>query len=195
VFEDDKQLVRRLLAGDERGFGQFFDRYSHRLAAFVVRRTRLDRAAVEDVVQNAMIRAVRSLGQYRGEASLLTWMCQIARSELADRQRREQRRPQVISYDADAGLGAAVDQIAVADAIGPVAGFDDGARGEAVWQTLAALPDRQARVLELKYGDDLSVEEIAVQLGVTVTAAQSLLARARNAFREAWAQTNQPGEH
>ena len=194
MFEDDKQLVQRLLAGDERGFGQFFDRYAHLLAAFVVRRTRLDRAAVEDVVQNAMIRTVRSLGQYRGEASLLTWMCQIARSELADRQRREQRRPKITSYDADAGLGAAVEQIAAADAIRPVVAFGDGARGEAVRQTLAALPERQAQVLELKYGDDLSVEEIAVQLGMTVTAAQSLLARARSAFRDAWAQTNQPGE-
>jgi RNA polymerase sigma-70 factor (ECF subfamily) len=194
VFEDDKQLVRRLLAGDERGFGQFFDRYSHLLAAFVLRRTRLDRATVEDVVQNALIRTVHSLGQYRGEASLLTWMCQIARSELADRQRREQRRPRVVSYDADAGLGAAVEQIAAADATAPVADLGDDVRGEAVWQTLAALPERQARVLELKYGDDLSVEEIAVQMGMTVIAAQSLLARARSAFREAWAQNKQPGE-
>jgi RNA polymerase sigma-70 factor (ECF subfamily) len=195
VYEDDKQLVRRLLAGDERGFGQFFDRYSHLLVAFVMRRTGLDHAAVEDVVQNSMIRTVRSLGQYRGEASLLTWMCQIARSELVDRQRREQRRPQVISYDADARLGAAVEQIAAADATGPVVALGNGARGEAARQTLAALPERQARALELKYGDDLSVAEIAVQMGMTVTAAQSLLARARNAFREAWTQTNQPGEH
>jgi RNA polymerase sigma-70 factor (ECF subfamily) len=195
VFEDDKQLVRRLLAGDERGFEQFFGRYSQLLAAFVLRRTRLDRAAVEDVVQNAMIRAVRSLGQYRGEASLLTWMCQIARSELADQQRRDQRRPQLASYDADARLGVAVEQIAAAEAAGPAAGFGEGVHSEAVWQTLAGLPERQARVLELKYGDDLSVEEIAVQMGMTVTAAQSLLARARSAFRDAWQQTHPSGEH
>jgi RNA polymerase sigma-70 factor, ECF subfamily len=193
VFEDDKQLIRRLLAGDERGFEEFFGRYSQLLAAFVLRRTRLDRAAVEDVVQNAMIRAVRSLAQYRGEASLLTWMCQIARSELADQQRRDQRRPQLTSYDADSGLGVAVEQIAAQAAVS-AAGFGEGMHSEAVWQTLAGLPERQARVLELKYGDDLSVEEIAVQMGMTVTAAQSLLARARSAFRDAW-ETHQSGEH
>ena len=192
MFEEDKQLVRRLLAGDERSFEQFFGRYSQLLAAFVLRRTQLDRATVEDVVQNAMIRAMNSLAQYRAEASLLTWMCQIARSELADQQRREQRRPKLASYDTDAALGALVAQTASAGAAsgaGP-----DGVHSEAVWQTLGRLPERQARALELKYGDDLSVEDIAVQMGMTVTAAQSLLARARGAFRDAWAQLNASGE-
>lgn len=193
MFEEDKQLVRRLLAGDERSFEQFFGRYSQLLAAFVLRRTQLDRAAVEDVVQNAMIRAMNSLAQYRAEASLLTWMCQIARSELADQQRREQRRPKLASYDADAALGALVAQTASASAASG-AGLADGVHSEAVWQTLGRLPERQVRVLELKYGDDLSVEDIAVQMGMTVTAAQSLLARARGAFRDAWAQLNTSGE-
>jgi DNA-directed RNA polymerase specialized sigma24 family protein len=44
--------------------------------------------------------------------------------------------------------------------------------------------------LEAKYGDGLSVEEIAALLGVTTTAAQSLLARAREAFRDRWRATN-----
>ena len=193
MFEEDKQLVRRLLAGDERSFEQFFGRYSQLLAAFVLRRTQLDRAAVEDVVQNAMIRAMNSLAQYRAEASLLTWMCQIARSELADQQRREQRRPKLASYDTDAALGELVAQTASAGAASGTA-LAGGVRSEAVWQTLGSLPERQARALELKYGDDLSVEEIAVQMGMTVTAAQSLLARARGAFRDAWAQLNTSGE-
>jgi RNA polymerase sigma-70 factor (ECF subfamily) len=193
VFEEDKQLVRRLLAGDERSFEQFFGRYSQLLAAFVLRRTQLDRATVEDVVQNAMIRAMNSLAQYRAEASLLTWMCQIARSELADQQRREQRRPKLASYDTDAALGELVAQTASAGAASGTA-LAGGVRSEAVWQTLGSLPERQARALELKYGDDLSVEEIAVQMGMTVTAAQSLLARARGAFRDAWAQLNTSGE-
>lgn len=193
MFEEDKQLVRRLLAGDERSFEQFFGRYSQLLAAFVLRRTQLDRTAVEDVVQNAMIRAMNSLAQYRAEASLLTWMCQIARSELADQQRREQRRPKLASYDTDAALGALVAQTASAGAASG-AGLADGVHSEAVFQTLGRLPERQARALELKYGDDLSVEDIAVQMGMTVTAAQSLLARARGAFRDTWAQLNASGE-
>ena len=51
---------------------------------------------------------------------------------------------------------------------------------------LELLPDRYAQALEAKYGDGLSVEEIARQLDLSVIAAQSLLARARNLFREHW---------
>jgi DNA-directed RNA polymerase specialized sigma24 family protein len=58
-------------------------------------------------------------------------------------------------------------------------------------RTLTALPERYALALEAKYGDGLSVEQIAGQLGVTATAAQSLLARARDAFRDYWRRTEE----
>jgi RNA polymerase sigma-70 factor, ECF subfamily len=58
-------------------------------------------------------------------------------------------------------------------------------RGE-VMQILETLPEHQARALEAKYGDGLSVEQIALQLGLTVVATQSLLARARETFRKLW---------
>ena len=53
-------------------------------------------------------------------------------------------------------------------------------------QVLAAMPEHYARALEAKYGDGLSVEDIARELGLTSTAAQSLLARARQTFRARW---------
>jgi RNA polymerase sigma-70 factor (ECF subfamily) len=53
-------------------------------------------------------------------------------------------------------------------------------------QVLETLPEHYARALEAKYGDGLSVEEIARQLGLTVVATQSLLARARETFRKLW---------
>jgi RNA polymerase sigma factor (sigma-70 family) len=56
----------------------------------------------------------------------------------------------------------------------------------AVIEALNALPERYALALEAKYGDGLSVDEIAAVLGVTPIAAQSLLARAREAFRDHW---------
>ena len=52
--------------------------------------------------------------------------------------------------------------------------------------TLNGLPERYARALEWKYGDGFSVQEIARMLGLTTIAAQSLLARAREAFKQGW---------
>jgi RNA polymerase sigma-70 factor (ECF subfamily) len=58
--------------------------------------------------------------------------------------------------------------------------------GAAALQVLERLPQRYASALEWKYGDDMTVEEIARQLDLSVAATQSLLARARDAFRELW---------
>jgi RNA polymerase sigma-70 factor, ECF subfamily len=61
-----------------------------------------------------------------------------------------------------------------------------------VAKTLNILPERYARVLEWKYGDGFSVEEIAGMLGLTTIATQSLLARARKEFKEHWPREELP---
>jgi RNA polymerase sigma-70 factor (ECF subfamily) len=179
VFEEDRQLARRVLDGDEQGFRVFFDRYAPLLVGFVLRRSGSGFAAAEDVVQDVMIKAMRSLPQYRAEASLYTWLCQICRSEMADSRRRDARRPVALSMDADGSAAAAVYNL-------PAPVELQGGADEGVLQVLKGLPEHHARILEMKYGDEQSVEEIARNLGITVTAAQSLLARARNGFREDW---------
>ena len=186
MYDEDRALVGRLLAGDERAFREFFDMHAQRLAAFVMRRSGADPALAEDVVQSAMIRAIRGLGNYRGEASLHTWLCTICRSEILDRRRKEGREPPMVSIDGDESVGRKVAQLELSAEFdfGPSDGEPD--RAERVAVTLTRLPQRYAAVLELKYGDELSVEEIANNLGLTAKAAQSLLARARDAFREAW---------
>jgi RNA polymerase sigma-70 factor (ECF subfamily) len=188
VFDDDLKLARSLLQGNERGFRTFFDRYAPLLLGFVLRRSGLDRAAAEDVVQNTMIRAVRALPGYRGEASLFTWLCQVCRSELADQHRAATRRPATVSFDQDPAAAAVV----AAAVTSPVASssypdvVDPGQYDDRVLEVLATLTAPHAGILEMKYASELPVSEIAARLRITPTAAQSLLARAREAFRERW---------
>jgi RNA polymerase sigma-70 factor, ECF subfamily len=193
VFEDDKRLARRLLEGDHAAFDSFFERSAQRLANFVMRRSGLDPAAAEDIVQNAMIKALRSLQGYRGEASLFTWMCEICRSELANYHQKAERRAAHVSLDTDDDCRRTVLKLVAAPALEPQASLDRDELAETVLRTLRNLPERYARILEWKYGDDLSVQEIGHMLGVTTIAAQSLLARARDAFRDAWREL-EPGE-
>jgi RNA polymerase sigma-70 factor (ECF subfamily) len=193
VFEEDRQLAQRLVAGDQLAFAAFFDRYAQRLAAFVLRRSNMDVAAAEDIVQNVMIRAVRAMPGYRAEASLLTWLCQICRSELADARRHLARRPFTLSMDSDPSIALAVGQMRAAAERQPELAAAAGDRADGVVHLLDRLPERYAQLLEWKYGDDMSVEEIARHLGSSVTAAQSLLARARDSFRKLWLE-GQSGE-
>jgi RNA polymerase sigma-70 factor (ECF subfamily) len=140
---------------------------------------------LEDIVQNTLIKAVRNLHSYRGEAALFTWLTQICRHELADVNRKAARRPAHVSLD-EPTTASIVAQLRIPERREPIAEMDAAVQRTEVMQVLGSLPEDYARALEAKYGDGLSVDEIARQLGLTVIATQSLLARARETFRERW---------
>jgi RNA polymerase sigma-70 factor (ECF subfamily) len=186
VYKADRNLVTRMRTGEQRAFDEFFAMCSTRLAAYAARRSGLNSYSVEDVVQNTLIKAIRNLNSYRGEAALLTWVTEICRHELADFHRKEARRPTHESLDTTETASTAVRQISVPEQMEPPGEWDSMMRRTAVMRAFEALPKQYAVALEAKYGDGLSVEDIAQLLEVTPIAAQSLLARARQAFREQW---------
>jgi RNA polymerase sigma-70 factor (ECF subfamily) len=171
-------------AGEQPAFDEFFNANAPRLVAFLARRSRLDPASLEDVVQCALIKAVRNLASYRGEAALLTWLTEICRHELADVHRKAARRPAHVSLDA---IGAnAVLELRIPEHREPVSELQVASQQAQVMRVLDGLPAHYARALEAKYGDGMSVEEMARELELTIIAVQSLLARAREAFRDRW---------
>jgi RNA polymerase sigma-70 factor, ECF subfamily len=183
--DEDRRLVRRLLAGEERAFTEFFEGYFGRLYRFALKRVGDDHEAARDVVQETMIRAIRNLGGYRGEAALFTWLCQICRSRLSEhfaRTRREAVR--YVPIEDDPEVRAVLESLEA----GPYGDPEGSARqreiARLVQVTLDNLPARYASVLEWKYVEGLPVDAIAERLGVGFPAAQSLLQRARRAFRE-----------
>ena len=186
MYETDQALVARMALGDQGAFDQFFRASAPRLASFVVRRSGLDPATVEDIVQSTLIKAMRNLSSYRGEASLFTWLTQICLHELADVTRKSARRPGHASLDEPATLMRLSPQLHASPIFEPEATVAAELHRAAVMGALNALPKHYAMALEAKYGDGLSVVEIAELLGVTPIAAQSVLARARAAFREHW---------
>ena len=183
---DEQQLLTRMQAGDQRAFGQFFDAYASRLAAFAARRSPLDASALEDVVQQTLINAMRNLSQFRGDATVFTWLCQICRNLLADARRKAARPPEVASLDAMVEAEPSAIPVQLLDYRDPLDECAADSTRSAVRRSVNALPPRYARILELRYGDDLGVAEIAAILGLSESAAQSLLARARSAFRDGW---------
>lgn len=186
MSEGDRTLVERMLAGDQSAFDAFFVAYAPRVAAFVSRRSSLDRAGVEDMVQASLIKAIRNLESFRGEASLFTWLCTICRHELASLHRKMQRQPIHESADGDTAARDTLLELRVPSDNEPQNELELEAHRAAVAKALNSLPERYARVLEWKYGDGFSVEEIAAMLGLTPIAAQSLLARARKEFKGVW---------
>jgi RNA polymerase sigma-70 factor, ECF subfamily len=133
-----------------------------------------------------LIKAVRNLGSFRGESALFTWLCQICRNEIINVQRKSSARLEHLSLEELVNADETSIRLRAPDDTDPLCTAELASRQSTVADTLNALPDHYARALEWKYGDGLSVEEIGRLLGLTTVAAQSLLARARLAFKAAW---------
>jgi RNA polymerase sigma-70 factor (ECF subfamily) len=185
VADDDRQLVNAMLAGEERAFRQFFEIYFPRVYRFALPRLRRNEDTAKDVVQTTLIKAMRKLGDWRGDASLFTWLCQICRREIADHVRSQQRHSsKVVLIEDSEEVRAALENIEAPATYDPLRRADGAELKRLVHAVLDRLPKRYGEALELKYVEGHSVEEIGEKLGIGQTAAQSLLARARVAFRE-----------
>ena len=182
----DRAAARRILRGDEAAFRELFDRFFPRLYRFALARLGDDPDAARDIVQQTFCNAIARLDSYRGEAALYTWFCQICRNVLADHFRSKGRGAARITLIEDQPNARAILESLVAPvADEPETGLWREQLHRLVEATLDSLPGHYGEVLEWKYVDGLSVKEIAIRLDLGAKAAESLLSRARGAFREA----------
>jgi RNA polymerase sigma-70 factor (ECF subfamily) len=182
----DRALVRRILQGDEAAFRGMFDSFFPRLYRFALARLDGDHDAASDVVQQTFCRAIEHLDTYRGEAALYTWFCQICRNTLTDYLRAMNRQARAVVLLEDLpNVRAMLEAFAAPATEQPeLRAWQQDVR-RLVQATVETLPERYSDILELKYVDGMSVEDIADHLNIGAKAAESLLARARSAFREA----------
>ena len=178
----DRALVQGMLAGEEPAFELFADDYIPRIYRFVGSRLSGRPELVAEIVQSTICKAIAKLDSWRGEASLTTWLCACARFEIALHFRSEGRQPQFVELAEgttpghDWALGQERDQ--------EDAALQEESRRR-IHRVLDELPGQYGRVLEMKYLEELPVKEIARRLDATPKATESLLTRARRAFREA----------
>ena len=182
----DRAVARRILAGDEAAFRGLFDRFFPRLYRFALARLDRDKETARDVVQQTFCNAIERLESYRGEAALYTWFCQICRNVIADHYRRRQRgEAREVLLEDQPNVRAILEALAAPTDDEPDTGVWRQQVHRVVEATLDALPGHYGEVLEWKYLDGHSVEEIARRLELGPKAAESLLTRARVAFRTA----------
>ena len=180
----DRATARRILAGDRQAFRELFDAYFPRLYRFALARLDGDHDAATEVVQVTFCRAIERLDGYRGEAALYTWFCQICRNVVTDHWRaRDRERRSLVPLEDLPGVRAIVEGLAAPTSDQPETAQWRRDLARLVQATVDALPERYGQVLEWKYVDALSVREIASRLELGEKAAESLLTRARQAFR------------
>ncbi len=193
VYLDDKKLVKRLLAGEEHAFRQFFNENFRRLYRFALARLSGDEDVALEIVQQALSRALKKMNGYRGEAALFTWLCTICRNEIADWTRKNARYREFIVLTEDyPDIRAAVDSFNTPPDDDPQRRYQRHEAARLIQVALDHLPPKYGDVLEWKYIEGFSVNEIARRMNLSQQAVQSVLARARRAFQETYSTLAQP---
>jgi RNA polymerase sigma-70 factor (ECF subfamily) len=165
----DEELAREARAGSPRSFDELARRYKRRLFVYLRPRLESDEDA-EDLVQETFLKLYRNIGSYDPAFKFSTWLYTSAGRLAIDayRKRAAKRAERIAERDVD-----------IPD---PSSVREDPAGRSALWETARTLGRDRFRVLWLKYGEDLSVEEIAAILGRTRLAVRVLLHRARTSL-------------
>lgn len=174
---NDRELVDGLLRGDEQAFRVFFDWHFSRIYRFALRRLAGDEEVAKEVTQTTLTKAMRAIASFRGDAALFSWLCQICRREVASYLRSEKKHADLMPL--------LDDDVSAPECDEPEKQYTTAQARQNLHEILDRLPSRFGDVLEWKYVEGRSVDEITQLLGTTSVAAQSMLARARTAFRKA----------
>lgn len=172
-----------MVSGDEAAFEEFADEYVPALYRFASRRLGGDRELTADIAQTTLCKAIAKLATFRGDSALMTWLCACCRNEIAGHFRKKMR--PVRELDLQAVEETAAAELAAAAPELPEAAALRSETRRLVHEALDELPPHYGRVLEWKYLENLPVREIATRLDLGPKAAESLLTRAREAFRKA----------
>jgi RNA polymerase sigma-70 factor (ECF subfamily) len=182
--EVERDLVARMRRGDAIAFERFADAYVPPLFRYATAHLDRDRDLVPDVVQTVVARALDKLDGFRGDGPLLAWLCVSCRNEIAGIYRKRARRPAEVPLGEPEGEPAR--EARAPEPEGPEAMLLASETRTLVHVALDRLPVHYARALEWKYFEGAPVVEIARRLESTPKAAESLLSRARESFREVY---------
>ncbi|MEQ9501998.1 MAG: sigma-70 family RNA polymerase sigma factor [Deltaproteobacteria bacterium] len=172
----DDVLVDRARAGDRGALAQLLERYQGRVHRFGLKMCGHPEDA-EDVLQETLLAATRSIGTFKGDASLSTWLYTIARSFCIKKRRKSKFAP-----THEASLDEAVE--AVDPARGPDALAADAEVSRAIEAAIGTLDPAQREVFLLRDVEGLSAREVADVVGISVAAVKSRLHRARLEVRK-----------
>ena len=178
----DAQLVDLVLAGDSMAFEQIFDRHK-RLVASVTTRYFRRPEEIEEIIQISFAKAFVELGRFRGryDRSLMSWLAKITTNACLDMLRSQRRKPERLDCDLADHEKDALLQL-TSDASEPqVKNLLDR---DLIDKLLARMPADDRVLLQMLYADEMSVADIAAELGCSKANVKVRAWRARASMRK-----------
>jgi RNA polymerase sigma-70 factor (ECF subfamily) len=175
----DRELMARLAAGDREALAPLMERHYRRLYRIALAYLRNADDAL-DAVQETFVKAFQNAGRWDGSAEVGPWLSRIAVNHAIDRYRRGKRRRATITPLGDDDH----DERVATGELSPERRVHGREVGERIARALRSLPERQRTVFVLRHYDELSLEEIAATLELSLGTVKSSLHRAVYRLRE-----------
>ncbi len=179
------QLVKRIVAGDAYALEQFYEQHADALYAYIYHWLGGAKEDAEDIWQESLLAAIRGLDAFQGQSRLFTWLCAIARRKTADHFRKLGRSAEFHSVESVEDMSDLIDRAPL-----PEAWIQAKTTRMHVVTVLQVLPDDYRQALVARYANQKSVKDVARLLGKSYKATESILSRARSAFKAAFVETN-----
>lgn len=175
---EEKDLVGRILNGDESSLRYFYLHYEPRLHTFI--RKKIENPAdAEEILQDTLLATLEALRDFSFRCRLFTFICSIASHKVIDFYRKKKIKNVFFSKIADV-------EPLISTIIGPESELDVQLLRQKIMKTFKRIAPGYSNILKLKYVYGYSVEEIAQKLAISFKSAESQLFRARKAFVSAY---------
>ncbi|MGA9939731.1 MAG: sigma-70 family RNA polymerase sigma factor [Candidatus Acidiferrales bacterium] len=193
VKDDESALVAAAKAGDISAFETLVGRYERKIFRLAQNITQ-NREDAEDAMQESFLKAYEHLGEFQGNSRFYTWLVRIAVNQALMKLRR--RRPNVVSLDQEIDTGEDMMPREVEDwGPSPEERYGQTELSGILGKVIGELDPPFRIVFQLRDIEELSTEETAEALGLSVPAVKSRLLRARLKLREKLNQYFRRGEH
>lgn len=181
----EEDLIFRLRARELSAFEELVTHFERPVYSLCFRLLQ-DAEEARDATQETFLKVYRGLGSFRGEAGLKTWIYRIAINQAMNQQRwwRRRHRDETISLDLTRGeTGATIGSLLPAPSRSPESLAISSERGEQVMQALGEIKQEYRIALVLREIEEMSYEEIAATLSISIGTVKSRIARGREELR------------
>ena len=176
---NDNELVKRIKNGDQGAFRALYYKYADLLFAYILHQ--VDKEAATEIWQETWVVMAEKMNDFQYRSTIFTWLSAIAKNKIADHYRNVRKQEQFLNIDK---LSFDID----ADEL-DIGSIDGETQADAI-TALAHLTSEYRYLLELKYIENKSIDEIASEMDKSYKSTESMLTRAREAFRKRFKQIN-----
>jgi len=181
---NELELIEKLKSGHAEAFKFLVDTYQEKVLNTCFRFLN-NKEDAEDLAQEVFLTVYRSIGDFRGDSKLSSWIYRIAVTRSLDAYRKKNRKKRFAKMQRLIGLKENDDALQISDTHTPSTELEDKERAAILQQALNGLPENQRTVIMLNKYEGFSHKEIADIMGTSVSSVESLMHRGKQKLRTA----------